>query len=337
MRIERRPLAGVAAADWDRLAGGSFFASRGFVELWRHAGGAPVAWIAVDAGRIAAMLPGVEYGAGPLVRFASLPDGCYGGVCPDPALEDGHRRFSAGLLDAIARRGYAKACVFDFAGGVAPHAAFDEQREETRLADIRVPDWQPNDAKLRSQIRKAAREGIRVVTFDWEKHHDGFLALVAATARRHGQRPRHPAALYAALARLATSDARVRWRYCERDGRPVASHIYFVERDTVLAWQSHFDRAFSFLKPNQYIRFAVCREAARDGVRWLNLGSTPVSAAGLAYYKARWGGSRVRYSSWYRWQGLGTLARSWLARARDRLSPAPTLPSASAVSPSAEH
>lgn len=310
MRVRRRDLARVPAADFERLAGGSFFASPGFVGLWRHAGGRPVAWIAEDAGRIAALLPGVEYGARPFARFASLPDGCYGGVGLEPGLEAARPGISAALFDAIARHGYAKACVFDFHGSVAAPAGFSQERESTLLTDIGVPGWEPPDAKLRSQIRKAAREGLAVERFDWRRHHHGFLALVRASARRHGQRPRHRAALYAALAALAAGDPRVRWYYAERDGRPVASHIYFVERDALLAWQSHFDRAFSSLKPNQFIRHAACREAAGGGARWLNLGSTPALATGLAYYKARWGGTRVTYASWFRWRGLGALVKA---------------------------
>lgn len=318
MRVVRLPLAHVPAADWDRLAGDSFFASRGFVELWRHAGGRPMAWIAEDAGRIAALLPGVEYGRGPWRRLASLPDGCYGGVRLDGALEAERPRFVTAILDAIARAAYAKACVFDFHRSLGAHSAFFSETETTRLAEIGVPGWQPPDAKLRSQVRKAGREGVRVEPFDASRHRDGLLSLVAGSARHHGRRQRHPAALYDALAALAARDPRVRWFWCERDGRPVATHVYFVECDALQAWQSHFDRTFSFLKPNQYIRHAACLAAARDGVRWLNLGCTPPEATGLAYYKARWGGTTVRYASWYRWRGLGALARVWYPESRLR-------------------
>ncbi len=309
-RVRRSPLDRIAEADWARLARGSFFASRGFLELWRAKRGRPVAWTLEDAGRLVAAVPGVEYGSGPFARFASLPDGCYGGVRVDEAAAPERARFAAELMGAIAARGYAKSCVFDFDGAAGPRAGFVAEREQTRLADISAPDWAPPDAKLRSQIRKAEREGIAVERFDWDRHHRGFLALVEGSARHHGQRPRYPASLYRSLARLAETDDRIQWRYCEHDGRPAASHIYFVERDALLAWQSHFDRAFSFLKPNQYVRFTLCREMAARGVHWLNLGSSPAHASGLAYYKARWGGAPVRYVNWTRWEGLGALARA---------------------------
>ena len=64
------------------------------------------------------------------------------------------------------------------------------------------------------------------------------------------------------------------------------------------------------LKPNQFLRFTACRDALALGAHRLNLGSTPPGARGLAYYKARWGGTRVHYASWIRWHGLGRLARA---------------------------
>lgn len=310
MHVRRVDLADAPTAAWDRFAAASFFASRGFVELWAHAGGEPCAWLAEEAGATAALLPGVEYGAGPLRRFASLPDGCYGGVLVDPALAGERPRLAAALLDAVARRGYAKAAVFDYYATLPRRADFDEGREATLVTEFGGPDWHPPDAKLRSQIRRAAREGLRAETFSWARHGGGFLALVRASAARHRQRPRHPAALYAALARLAARDPRVRWYWCERDGVPVASHLYFLEGGAVQAWQSHFDRRFSRLKPNQFLRFTACRDALALGAHRLNLGSTPPGARGLAYYKARWGGTRVHYASWIRWHGLGRLARA---------------------------
>ena len=318
-RIEPRALPAVV---WERLAGGSFFASPGFLELWRTRGGRPVVWLAELNGAPAAMVPGVEYGLGPLVRFASMPEGCYGGVFADPALAGERPAVAHALLDAVARRHYAKSWVFDFYAAAAGHPAFSSTRVETLLADISDPNWAPADRKLQAQIRKAQREGIRVERFDWSRHGPGFLSLVRGTARHHGVRPRYPARLYRALARLAERDPCVRWVHCEHDGRPAASHIYFVERGSLQAWQSHFDRAFSFLKPNQYIRFTQCREAAARGARWLNLGSTPAGAAGIAYYKARWGGQRVHFATWTRLEGLGALADALRARPAPVAAPA---------------
>lgn len=306
MRIARRTLEQFAPEAWDRLAGGRAFASASFAALWRAQGGEPVAWVAEAGGEPVAMVPGVEFGRGPLARFLSMPDGGYGGLCT--GLARGAEREHAGreLLAAIARRRYLRCWIFDFYGSLDATVGYRRHEQVTTLVDISSPDWRPPDAKLLEQVRKAEREGIRVETMDWLRHGAGFLDLVATTAARHGVRPRHPARFYAELADLAVRDERVHWVVCDHDGTPACSHIYLLEAGRLQGWQIHFDKAFSFLKPNQYIRYAVCREMARQGVRELNLGGTPEGAPGLEHYKRRWGGDVFRYRSYLR--------RTWLGR-----------------------
>lgn len=317
MRIGFHPLSGIPAADHRRLAGTSFFASPGFLALWTAQGGRPGAWLAEDAGRVIALLPGVEYGAGAIARFASVPDDCYGGLRLDPGAEDARDAVAGALLEQVVRRGYAKVWVFDF-HGTLPRvpAGFATVAAETRLVDISAPGWTPPDRGLLTQVRHAERAGLAVERFDWDRHAGGFLALVRRTAAQQGRRPRHAQAFYRALAELAERDERVVWRWCERDGRPVASHIYFIECGTLQAWQSHHDRRFATLRPNPYIRFTLCRELARRGVGRLNIGATPAGAGGLAAYKARWGGTLVRYPSYVRIGPLGRLADALAARRR---------------------
>jgi hypothetical protein len=292
---------------YDMLVRDSFFASRGFLEVWRTMGGRPVVWAAEVDGRIAAVIPGIELGFGPLARFASLPDGCYGGLftaadLPDPVVA------GDALMGAIAARRYARCHVFDAAGRLRLHRGFAAQSCATRVVPI-DPDWVPPDPKLQSEIRKAEREGIRVERYDAARHESGFLELVRATPARQGAKPRYPVRLWQNLARLAETDARIRWRWCEHAGHPAAAHVYFVEGDSLVSWQDYSERSFSFLKPNQYIRWQACRDAARDGLRALNLGATPDEAHGVTFYKCRWGGEPHHYTAQVRWAGIGALVR----------------------------
>jgi CelD/BcsL family acetyltransferase involved in cellulose biosynthesis len=303
--VSRRPLSGPVAAEVARLVGDAFFASPGFAEVWRHMGGRPVAWIAEAGGRVAAALPGVEFGRGPLARFHSMPDGCYGGVYVDPAWEPERAALAGALLDAVVRRGYVKTYIADFHRTVPEHPGFTVRPARAMVVDIGEPDWGPADAKLRSQIRKGHRERVRHERFVWDRHHRGFLRLMRDTEARHGQPPRYTDGVYRTLAALAERDPRVRWVWCERGGEPVCSHIYFMERGVLQAWQSYYNKAFSSLKPNQTVRYDLCRSAARTGVRRMNLGATPPRAVGLAYYKARWGGRWVSYPVLVRLNGLG--------------------------------
>jgi hypothetical protein len=69
----------------------------------------------------------------------------------------------------------------------------------------------------------------------------------------------------------------------------------------------YFDKSFAHLKPNQYIRFMMCRRAAQEGLRYLNLGASPPGADGLTYYKRRWGGQVYQYRCLTLKRGLGRL------------------------------
>jgi hypothetical protein len=216
MRIIRLALDEAPAVDYARLVAGSAFASPGFLELWGAMRGRPVVHLAQAGGEFVAVLPGVEYGTGPATRLASLPDGWYGGVRLEPSVADDRPRITRALYDAVVGWGYAKIAVFDTAARGAEHPALSAEPYETLRADISAPDWAPPDRTLRQEIRKAGREGLRAERFDWARHRAGFLELVAATARRRGERPRYPARLFERLAALAERDDRVIWRVVTR-------------------------------------------------------------------------------------------------------------------------
>jgi hypothetical protein len=303
--VTRSPLSAVDHGGVEAFTRDSFFASPGFASLWVHRGGRPVVWSAEVGGILAAVLPGVEFGRGPLARFASMPDGCYGGVFTNADLDGARDRVCTALMEAVARRRYAKSFIFDFYAATPSHRCFCDHHHEAYVADLGGSAWRPPDPKLRSQIRHAEREGLRVVPLDWDRHGGRFWDLVVGTSRRHGERPRYPRAFFRDLAALGRRDSRVRWMWCEHEGRGVCSHIYFLDRGVLQCWQSYWDKRFASLKANQYTRYCVCRKAAADGVRRLNLGEVPAGAHGLRRYKERWGARPVGYDSHDRRQHIG--------------------------------
>ena len=264
-----------------------------------------MAWIAESGGEVAAMMPGVEFGRGPLARFMSMPDGCYGQIFfnGEPASDRG--RLKKMLLDSIVRRRYVKTFLFDYYGVVPRDPRFETVLCATHLVDISDPHWLPPDRKLVSQIRKAEREGVSIEPLNWNRHRRRFMSLVHVTERRHRQKPVYDDKFFRALAALAAHDDRVIWVWCEHEGNPVSSHIYFIENGVLQGWQKYLDRRYSFLKADQYIRFTTCREMARRGITRLNLGATPKGAVGLARYKRRWGGEPVYYNCYVKKRGLG--------------------------------
>jgi hypothetical protein len=309
LRVRRAEMTGDVAALVGGWAGRRTFCQPGFADLWREKGGRPVVWMAEHGGEPLAVLPGVEFGRRPFLRFQSMPDGGYGGVLwsSDVAAAD-RANVVDELLAAVVRAGYVKTFICDFYHSLAGADGFRQTLAATRLVDITSPVWEPPDRKLLAQVHKAEREGIRVVDFDWPIHAEGFLALVRLTEHRHGRRrPFYGDGFYRRLADYARTGGRVRWLMCEHDGRPACSHIYLLEDDMLQGWQFVFDKAFSFLKPNQYMELWMCQHMVEAGIQRLNLGGSPQDAYGLRAFKDRWGGSAVAYPVWVRRSGLGRL------------------------------
>jgi len=326
MEITCRRFTEVPAERYRLLTGDAFFVSPAFAGLWRAREGEPCVWCADRDGDLVAVLPGVEFRRGPVRRFASMPDGCYGGVFVAAEAEAERHLWVRALLAALARR-YAIVDVFDFRRAMGPVPGYVQQPCEARLVTLSGPDWMPADPTLVHQAQKAAREGIRIEPFDVRRHLDGAMRLADATARAHRCRQRYPRPFFEGLARLARDDRRIVWRWCERDGVPVASQIYVAEDRTIMAWQSFFDRRFSFLKPNQAMRLEVVHGFASGGGHTLNLGSTPARATGLAAYKKRWGGRIVTYPD-HRWSAFAGVPASLLERLRAPFVPGRARPAA---------
>jgi hypothetical protein len=305
MNISRYPLTNDLWAVVAPLIGDSFFGSRGFADLWRTKGGKPMYWVAEDAQRILAVLPGVEFGIKPFQRLYAMPNGCYARLFYNPQVTVEKERIARMMLDGLAAARYAKLFIYDFYNSILPDLRFDAQRRTTTLVDISDPNWQPPDKNLRQEIRKAVKEGIRLEKFDPDRHFSGFLHLIKLSETRLRRKCGYSAEFFKELAALAVNDERVRWVWCEHNGEAVCSSIFVIEYGQVLFWQMYFNKAFSFLKPNQYIPYATVRSLAPTGVRQLNLGTSPENAPGVTFYKSRWGGAPYYYHNYVMKRGVG--------------------------------
>ncbi len=288
------------------LASESFFCSERFARLFEQIGGTVVVWLVHHDNNVVAALPGVEFGVWPIKRFQAMPDGCYGRLFVDEKYVDQRAAIITTLATAVCRAGYARSYINDYYGTIET-AAMMTETVSTQIVEISSSDWQPEHESLRRGIRKAEKENVAVVPFSADRHMAGFLSLMMATEKRHRRSPKYPPAFYSGLAELAADDDRLRWVWCERDGQPVASHIYVREGDMLLYWQGYFDPAFSSLRPNQYMMFLQAQECARLGMRYLNLGASPPDADGLQEYKERWGGKPYQYKCYTHQSLLGKI------------------------------
>jgi len=285
----------------------SFFCSAGFGNLWQSQGGRLVYWIVKDSHDIVAVLPGVEFGRKPLCRFQAMPDGCYGRLFFHEQTDASKDEIAKLLTTALKKAGYVKVFLYDYYGTMGQPEGFETSRLETMLVDISSPDWKPPHESIRRAVRKAEKEGIKITPFNPDTDFQKFIRLMFLTEERHGRKPKYAENFFKNLADLTGEDDRIRWVWCEHENEPVASHIYFIEKHSLLYWQGYFDLKFSFLRPNQYIQYMLARGASQAGLKFINLGASPADAEGLKAYKARWGGKSVSYNCYSLKSVLGKL------------------------------
>jgi hypothetical protein len=278
----------------ETLRNNSLFASESFCNLFKTINGNPVCYLLEKDNQPVVALTGVEFGRGIFKRFQSMPDGCYSSLIPldEKILPD--ENDARAILNAINRAGYIKSYIFDYHAHFPSNINYIITNCNTQQVTV-SPEWQPPDKKLLSEIRKAQNEGVEITPYDKVKHAGQFFALAKSTAHRHSKTMRYPEEFYNSLADIASEDNRVSWSIVLHDGLLATSHINFRIGETLLNWQVHFDKQFSFLKPNQFLLYHAAIQAANDGATILNLGSSPPDADSLEVYKRKWGGCDYNY------------------------------------------
>ncbi|MEW6051267.1 MAG: GNAT family N-acetyltransferase [Candidatus Zixiibacteriota bacterium] len=306
MIVQRMAASAVPTELQPRINSFSLYASIPFVSLWKTMSGTPVCWVLLEGTRIVAALPGVEFRPHPFTCFQAMVDGLYARIWVDESSSLNMTEAAGYISHALAMAGYARLYLTDFECEFPVSHGFQRQENETLVVDISNPDWEPPDATLRSEIRKAGREGVTVEPYDSGRHRKRFLELMTSTEHRHKRPPKYCDSFFDALALLAEQERRIRWVIGEVDGKLAASHIFLVDGASVLHWQVYFDKNFSFAKPNQYILYSMTRQLANEGVTRLNLGMSPPGAEGLAAYKEKWGALPYAYPTY--------VHRSWLGK-----------------------
>ena len=307
MRVKRHSGSTLPSALADTLHAASLFSSIRFADLWSEQGGETVVWTLADAESIQAALVGVQFGFGPLKRLQIMPDGLYAGIWSMGSSDSDVSTAKQSLLDGISAYGYAKVLLADFDRTLSPPDSWSAIPCETTLVDISNPEWEPPDATIRSEIRKAEREGIHVTPFDISRHWDRYLTLVRGTESRHGRQQKYSNGFFCRLAQLAEIEPRIQWVVVEYNDVLAASHIYLLDQQRALYWQSYFDKKYSFLKANQYMLYEMARRFFAQGGRWLNLGSSTGGSERLSSFKEKWGGETVEYPLYTRANWLGRL------------------------------
>lgn len=297
MQVKRLQLSDAPLELFDKLAGNYFFSSSSFAKIWKTIGGTPVYWVAEeDAGDLVAVMSGVEFGKGLFRRFQSMPDGCYMSLLFNESVVSDKAKISSFMAAKILNEGYVKIFINDYYKSCTNFEKYNTENCLTFLVNISVREWEPLDSKLRQQIHKAERAGLKLEKFDSSKHLDDFMQLVRLHEKRRNVKVRYNREFFNALAEISQNDKRIKWIWCQQENKPVSSHIFILEGESILHWQMYYDESYSDLQATKYIPYKVAKEAAEQGVRTLNLGSSPPEAEGADFYKSKWGGEEYNYN-----------------------------------------
>jgi FemAB-related protein (PEP-CTERM system-associated) len=220
-------------------------------------------------------------------RLVSLPFFDYGGVLSDDAAA--HRA----LIEEARRIGsLLGAAHLEIRHRTPPRAG--EMDGQLRFHKVRMVRPLPGSStelmrsfksKLRSQVTKAQREGLKLQVGGAELL-DRFYGVFAVNMRDLGS-PVHSKALIAAFLDAFPEAGRVFLVY--REGRPLAGSVAFGFKETVVnPWASSL-RAFSRLNPNMLLYWGMLQYACDHGYRAFDFGrSTP--GEGTFRFKEQWGG-----------------------------------------------
>ncbi len=289
------------------ICSGSLFGSIEFASVWEAIGGKAVFWVAEEDNEIVGVMPSVEFRSHPFKRLQAMPDGCYCRFVCKTADKKLISEAKEKILVAIGNSSYAKCFIYDYFNEFENPANFQEHKISTQVIDISSPDWEPADAKLFTQIKKAESSALNIREFNGATDFDGFLKLVDKTEHRHGQKVRYPPEIFAALELLHRNNKNIIWRWAEIEGTPVASHIRLIENKSCLNWQSYSDKSYTHLKANQLMTYKLAKSLSLEGVKYMNLGGSPEGAESLEKYKKRWGGEVKTYSCYSYKSLLGKL------------------------------
>ncbi|HET7232745.1 MAG TPA: FemAB family XrtA/PEP-CTERM system-associated protein [Longimicrobium sp.] len=281
------------AAEWDAFVATRDDATHCHRWAWRRvverAYGHACPYLAArgEDGSIRGVLPLVVVrGAGMGRHLVSMPYLNYGGPLGDDEAA-GALAEAAAELAARLRCGSVELRCRNAAGvAMPPHPgkvtcllALPEGGAEAR--------WRAFPAKLRSQVRRAEKEGVEI-RFGADQV-EPFFRVFARTMRDLGT-PTHPLSFFRAVAGELGDDAWFASAWLR--GRPVAGGCAIAGGGTVeMVWASALREA-SPAAPNMALYWAVIRRAAEAGMRAFDFGRcTP--GGGTHRFKQQWGTADV--------------------------------------------
>lgn len=227
--------------------------------------------------------------------LVSLPFFNYGGICADsPAV--GEQLLSEAV--AIAGRLHASHIELRQTEAMKNGLAAKTHKVCMILPLPGNPDelWQSFPAKLRSQVRRPQREGMRAEV-GGEEELDGFYEVFSRNMRDLGT-PVYPKSFFRNILRQFPDAARIVTVYAGR-ARPVASGFLVGFKGRLeIPWASSL-REFNHLSPNMLLYWRALQFGCEQGYGQFDFGrSTP--GEGTYRFKAQWGAEPLQLH-WHYW------------------------------------
>jgi len=318
--VEQRPMYRILSpfqfTGWDALIqsfeAGSIFHSTAWASVLNETYGYTPLYIALrNEGRIQALLPVMEVDSTWTgKRGVALP---FTDSCPLLAEDSvlGEHLFQAAISCGKQQgwRYFESRCGRAFGRNSNPSETFWEHvipLEEEEKAFKRLKN------EVRTAIRKAESEGVRVRADRTHAALNTFYQLHCRTRRRHGLPPQ-PLAFFQSIWRHIIRPGIGSIFLASRDNRPVAAAVFFHFGEQVIFKFGAADERFQHLRPNNLLFWEAMKGFAKRGYGSLSLGRTSVNDAGLRKFKSGWGAAEEKLH-YYRYD----LAKSEFCVLRDK-------------------
>ena len=250
---------------------------------------------AIDGKRIVGILPLVVMKSLLFGRFVvSLPYFNYGGILAD------HHDAEQALLDNARSLALDETATHLELRHRAPHGLglIPKRHKVTMLLELESDverQWRAFDPKLRNQVRKAEKSGLKIQT-GGEELLDSFYRIFARNMRDLGTPVYGKEFFQATLTNFPTS---TRIFVCHLQEQPVAAGLIVTFKDTVeMPWAASL-REYRHLCGNMLVYWEAIKFSIMQGSRTFDFGrSTP--DGGTFKFKEQWG-SRPVPLTWEYW------------------------------------
>lgn len=170
---------------------------------------------------------------------------------------------------------------------------------ELRLSGDSLDKWNdPTWANIRTSIRKAAKEGVKVRLAESERDLREFYGLHLRTTKKHGM-PAQSFGYFRNLWNIVRPERETRLWLASQDGRTIAASLFIAFGRRVSYVFNASEPTAVTIRPNYPLIWEAIKWACDGGYRQFSFGKTSQENEGLVMFKRGWGALPVPLSYYY--------------------------------------